>query len=215
MMEGVVRGEAAPGARWIDVKVREARFRVRPGSLVPRAVRPDIPVTMTDPARAFIDRSRHLLMDEYRPKIRRCLERLSPDDLWWRPNEASNSVGNLVLHLCGNVRQWVVHGLAGREDVRTRDAEFAAEGGLDAGELARRLDEVLAEVDGALAELDPDVLDQARTIQGLEVTGLHALYHAVEHFSMHTGQILYVTKLRTGRDLGFYRVEDGTVETRW
>lgn len=168
-----------------------------------------------DIARRFIDRSRYLLLGEYRPKIQRCLEVLPSHDLWWRPNPESNSVGNLVLHLCGNVRQWVVHGLAGEEDSRSRNAEFAAEGGMGGEALARRLEKTLEEVDGALASLDPDELDRERTIQGLEVTGLHALYHAVEHFSMHAGQIIYVTKLRTGTDLGFYRVEDGEVETRW
>lgn len=171
---------------------------------------------MADAAQAFIDRSRYFLTREYLPKIRRCLDVLDDEDLWWRPNPASNSVGNLVLHLCGNARQWVVHGLAGAADVRKRDAEFAADGPMGRKEVVRRLEETLEEVDGALADLDPGVLDRGLTLQGLEVTGLHALYHVVEHFSMHTGQIIYVTKLRTGEDLAFYRAsDDGSVETRW
>lgn len=171
---------------------------------------------MSDAARLFVDRSRRLLTGEYLPKIRRCLELLDEADLWWRPNDRSNSVGNLVLHLCGNVRQWVVHGVGAAEDVRTREAEFSARGGVGRDELLHRLEETLEEVDAVLADLAPETLLEERTIQGLETTGLGAVYHAVEHFSMHTGQILYVTKLRTGKDLGFYRVsDDGTVETRW
>ena len=164
----------------------------------------------------FIRRSRAYLSGQYLPKIRASLDRLPEEDLWWRPNAASNSVGNLVLHLAGNVRQWVVAGVAGREDVRDRAAEFAAEGGKDRAAVLAHLEETLAEVDGVLAGLDPALLDEPRTIQGMETTGFGALYHAVEHFSMHTGQILWITKMRTGEDLGFYIVsDDGSVQTTW
>lgn len=164
----------------------------------------------------LVRRSRTYLSGEFLPKIRESLDRLPEEDLWWRPNPASNSVGNLVLHLAGNARQWVVAGIARREDVRDRSAEFAAEGGLDRAAVLARLEEALAEVDEVLAALDPAVLEEERTIQGMETTGLGALYHVVEHFAMHTGQILWITKMRTGKDLGFYSVdEDGSVTTHW
>lgn len=164
----------------------------------------------------FIRRSRDYLSGQYLPKIRESLRRLPAEDLWWRPNEASNSVGNLVLHLAGNVRQWIVAGIAGRPDVRDRAAEFAAREGGDAEAVLARLEEALAEVDRTLADLDPGLLDEPRTIQGLETTGFGALYHAVEHFAMHTGQILWITKMRTGADLGFYSVDDdGSIRTHW
>jgi uncharacterized damage-inducible protein DinB len=163
-----------------------------------------------------IRRARECFSESYLPKIRAALDRLPAEDLWWRPNAASNSVGNLLLHLAGNVRQWVVAGLAGREDVRHRAAEFAADGGMEAGEVLERLERALAEVDEALAGLDPAALSEARTVQGVETTGLGALLHAVEHFSGHTGQILWITKLRTGADLGFYTEgDDGTITTHW
>lgn len=143
---------------------------------------------------------------------------LTPEQLWWRPNEASNSAGNLVLHLAGNARQWVVHGLGGRPDVRDRPGEFAA--GPSHGtvtDVLGRMDDALGEVSAVLARIDPVTLPEPRTIQGVGTTGLRALYHVVEHFSMHTGQILYIAKLQTGRDLGFYELDDGgaVVGTHW
>jgi len=164
--------------------------------------------------RAFVRASREYLSGEYVPKIRRCLDRLDRTDVWWRPNDACNSVGNLLLHLAGNTRQWIVSGVGGAKDVRRRSREFDRDEG-DPEELFRRLRETVSEACGVLEELDPADLGESRTIQGQEVTVRDAVYHVVEHFSMHTGQIVYVTKLRTGRDLGFYRVEAGIAEENW
>lgn len=163
---------------------------------------------------ALLGVAREYLRGEYVPKIRRCLERLDRDDVWWRPNEACNSVGNLLLHLAGNTRQWIVAGIGGARDVRRRSREFDRDEG-DPEELFAHLRGTVDEACGVLEELDPDDLGDARTIQGQDVTVLEAVCHVVEHFSMHTGQIVYVTKQRTGRDLEFYRVEDGIAEENW
>jgi uncharacterized damage-inducible protein DinB len=165
--------------------------------------------------RVFIDESRRYLLHEYLPKIRRSLEGLSQEDVWWRANEASNSIGNLLLHLSGNARQWVVAGIGGVPDTRRRQEEFDRDGDMTASELLRHLEDTLHEVDAVLAALPEGRLAEPRNIQGLSVTVLKALYHVVEHFSMHTGQIIYLSKLRSGRDLAFYRASDGHVETRW
>lgn len=170
---------------------------------------------MATTGRAFIDHSRAYLAEEYVPKIRRCVEALGDEDLWWRPNAASNSVGNLVLHLAGNIRQWVVSGIGGEPDIRERQKEFDAADGLDRHEVMALLQATLRDVDRVLAELSPDELAERRVIQGKEVTVLGALYHAVEHFGMHTGQIIYITKLRTGGDLGFYRIEGDVARPGW
>ncbi len=170
---------------------------------------------MSDLRRAFLDRSRAYLRDGYLPRIRLAVARLSPEDLWWRPNEASNSVGNLLLHLAGNLRQWIVAGVGGAPDVRVRNEEFAAAGGPGAAELLDRLGAAVMEADATLARLDPGALDRALEIQGHRVTAFEAVYHAVEHFAMHTGQITYVAKLRAGTDLGFYRVEGGVARAAW
>ena len=166
-------------------------------------------------AMPFIHRSRAYLVGEYLPKIRRAVAELSPEDLWWRPNPASNSIGNLLMHLAGNARQWVVSGLGGQEDHRQRQEEFDRDGGMTAEDLLGHLESALAEVDEVLNRLTADDLGRELTIQGLPVTGLDALYHVVEHFSMHTGQIIYISKLRSASDLGFYRVTSGEVETTW
>lgn len=139
------------------------------------------------------------------------------EDLWWRPNPASNAAGNLVLHLAGNVRQWIVHGLGGRPDTRERAAEFEADGGADRDEVLAALEGAVRDADAVLEALDPEALLDAHDIQGLRVTGLQAVYHVVEHFSMHTGQILYLVKLRTGGGLDLYDIDEaGRVRgTRW
>lgn len=165
--------------------------------------------------RAFIERSRSYLGAEYLPKIRRCVDAIAEEDLWWRPNPESNSIGNLLLHLAGNVRQWVICGVGGEPDRRERQAEFDAGSGLGRGDLVELLEGTLGEADRVLASVGPEVLPERRRIQGREVTVFDAIYHAVEHFGMHTGQIIYITKLRTGRNLGFYEVDGGSVRTTW
>lgn len=172
---------------------------------------------MVHPLDPFVAESRRLLADEYPRKIAVALGELDQESLWWRPNPASNSVGNLVVHLAGNVRQWIVHGLGGEADERARSAEFALRGGPGAEELFGTLMASVKAADRVLADLPAAALAEPRTIQGIRTTGLRALYHVVEHFSMHTGQILYVAKLRGGRDLGLYEVDDqGRVtDTRW
>ena len=170
---------------------------------------------MYEVARAFIEEARSQLSAEYLPKIERCLERLGDEQVWWRPNEQSNSIGNLLLHLEGNARQWVVCGVGGAPDRRARDAEFAARERIPRADLLARLRATLSEVDGVLARLDPATLLERRRIQGLDVTGLRAVFHVVEHFSMHTGQIIQLTKLLTGGDLAFYDFPAGVPRANW
>lgn len=159
---------------------------------------------MTDIAPAFIAESRRLLTADYLPKIERSIADLGDEDIWWRPNDASNSIGNLVLHLCGNVHQWIVGGVGKRPAERDRQREFDQRAPIARGELLARLRRVLAEADEVLAGVTVAALGERRTIQEYDVTVMGAIYHVVEHFSMHTGQIIYVSKLRGGRDLGLW-----------
>ncbi len=156
---------------------------------------------MSDLSRAFLDKSRRLLVDDSLPKIERCLDRLSLDDIWWRPNEASNSIGNLVLHLCGNLSMWIVGGVGRRPFERNRQQEFDERGPVAASDLRRRLQEVVAQADAVMKELSDSELLARRQIQGYDVTVLEAIYHVVEHFGMHTGQIILLTKARLSEDL--------------
>jgi uncharacterized damage-inducible protein DinB len=178
---------------------------------------------MSETGRAFIEEARRLLREDYLPKIERCLEQLDDAQLWWRPNEQSNSVANLLLHLAGNARQWIVCGVGGGVDDRARDAEFAAgkggqggEGRPGGAELIERLRATLREADEVLARLDPSVLLETRSIQGLAgVPLLRAVFHVVEHFATHTGQIVLLTKLLAARDLAFYDFSGGAPRANW
>jgi uncharacterized damage-inducible protein DinB len=152
----------------------------------------------------FIARSRYHLSEDFLPKIERCLERLTDEQIWWRANSQSNSVGNLLLHLSGNARQWIVGGLGGAPDARDRDAEFAQRETIPRAELLALLKQTLGEVDSTLTQLDANKLLETRTIQGFEVSVLEAILHVVEHFSMHTGQIILLTKQLTAQNLLFY-----------
>jgi uncharacterized damage-inducible protein DinB len=162
------------------------------------------PAPAEEISRAFIQSARHFLGNDYLPKIERCLDRLTDEQVWWRPNEESNSIGNLLLHLSGNVRQWIVSGLGRELDQRQRDQEFAQREEISRAELLERLRETLSEVDRVLSQLDLSQMLERRKIQGMEVTTLEAIFHVTEHFSMHTGQIILITKLLTATDLHFY-----------
>jgi len=154
----------------------------------------------------FLAEARFHLMQQYLPWLRACLEKLSEEEVWWRPNAQSNSAGNLILHLCGNIRQWIIHGVGGALDERQRAAEFAERGPIPKAELLAQLEATLAEVEQVLQRVTAEELAQPRQIQGLDQTVLSAIFHVVEHFSYHTGQIIYLTKMRTGEDLKFWNV---------
>ena len=150
---------------------------------------------------AFLDKSRNLLTSDYVPKIERCLDLLTDADIWWRPNEASNSIGNLVLHLCGNVTMWIIGGVGNLPFERDRQAEFDARTPVPAAELRARLRDVVGRADEVLRTLAPEELVARRRIQDYDVNVLEAIYHVVEHFGMHTGQIILISKARLGADL--------------
>jgi len=161
-------------------------------------------------ATAFLEFSRSKLLGQYWPRLRTCVESLTDEQVWWRPNEASNSVGNLLLHLNGNVRQWIVASFDRLEDTRDRPAEFAAREGAPAAALLTELGDTLDRASRILSRLTEAELLATYHIQGYTVTGLHAVYQVVEHFGLHYGQIVYITKLVRARDLGFYRPLDKT-----
>lgn len=153
----------------------------------------------------FTEAARVFLRDDFLPRLMHCLEQIPESDLWWRPNDVSNSIGNLVLHLSGNIRQWIVAAVGGEDFRRDRDAEFAARGPMPRSELAAILRSSLADVDRVLSGLSAESLLKQHHIQKYDVTGLQAVFHVVEHFSYHLGQILYIYKMRTGTDPGFFR----------
>jgi len=161
-------------------------------------------------ANAFTEKSIALLTDDYLPKIAAATLALGDEGLWWRANENSNSAGNLLLHLRGNVTQWIIGGVGGREYARQRDQEFAARSGAAAHDLLDGLTTTVSTACEIIAEQTETSLLERRQIQGYEVSVLDAIYHVVEHFSMHTGQVILLAKARTGIDLRLWTPQAAT-----
>jgi hypothetical protein len=157
------------------------------------------------PANLFLRFSRDKLVNQYWPRLLKCVEPLTDEQIWWRPNAASNSIGNLMLHLNGNMRQWLVDSFNQAEDKRDRPAEFAASGSVAGSALLEKLGGTIAEGAMVLDRLTEAELTAPYEIQGYNVHGLDAVYQVVEHFGLHYGQIAYITKMITDKDLGFYR----------
>ncbi len=152
----------------------------------------------------YIAYCRRRFLQEYFPRIEACLKELSEEDIWWRPNEESNSIGNLMLHLCGNVRRWIVCGFGDIEDTRNRPLEFSERGSLSKDQLLKKMEECLQEADSILGKFDSSRLLQKKFIQHYKITYLDALSHVVEHFAQHTAQIVYITKLRKSGAVDFF-----------
>jgi uncharacterized damage-inducible protein DinB len=175
------------------------------------------PATLSDRkvSAAFISQARYLLREDYLPKIERCLEQLSDEQVWWRANINSNSIGNLILHISGNARQWIVSGLGGEPDNRKRDAEFAERRVVPRDELLAHLKKAVSDFDQTLESFDSArLLDQFR-IQGTMTTALAAILHVTEHFSMHTGQIILLAKMLADIDFVFYDFSSGKPAHTW
>ena len=145
-------------------------------------------------------------LEKYTPRIVQCLQLLSEEEIWWRPNDASNAAGNIVLHLCGNIRQWIIAGLGEVPDVRQRDKEFNERGPIPREALIHKLQKTVQEACEIIDQAGPDTLLREYSIQGYKVSGLKAISQVYAHFSHHTGQIIYLTKWKRGKDLQFTRL---------
>lgn len=150
---------------------------------------------MESSERQFLSLSAQTLRDNYLPKIKEAVNLLSEDEIWVRESQAANSVGNLLMHLSGNVRQHIISGVGGRPDERNRPEEFAARGGASSAALLNELEKTVLEAYHTIATLDPQLLSEERVIQGEKVSLLKDIYHVVEHFAYHAGQIIYIVKV--------------------
>src|SRR3954465_3816420 len=122
-----------------------------------------------------------------------CVDQLSDDQLNWRPFEAQNSIANVILHLCGNVTQWIINGVEAKPDTRRRAAEFSDRNRYTSADLKARLDETLRQADQTLARITPELITQSRVIQTFEVSVMHAILKCITHFVGHTHEIVYIT----------------------
>jgi uncharacterized damage-inducible protein DinB len=166
-------------------------------------------------AEIFVSRSRYWLTKEYPIKLRHCVKALPPAALWARPNDGSNSIGNLLAHLTGNVTEWIVGGVGGKTIARHRSFEFTQRKGADAVTLMKNLEGVLQQADSILAALGAQDLERSITVQARETTVLGAVYHVVEHFAMHTGQIVLLTKMYAPGKIHFYEDSGGLARPIW
>jgi len=143
-------------------------------------------------------------LHEKRDHIQKCFSLLSAEDIWWRPNAASNSVGNIILHLCGNIGQYIISSLGEQPDIRERDLEFATQAGYTKAELLSKITAVINQAAEVVAAASTEELSRERLVQGFQFSGLGVVLHAVEHLSYHVGQIAYIVKLREDRQVGLY-----------
>jgi uncharacterized damage-inducible protein DinB len=144
-------------------------------------------------------------LTQFADRIEVCLGKLNEDQVWARGRDSENAIGNLALHLAGNVRQWILSSIGNHPDHRDRDGEFAARGGLTAAELSANLRNTVEQATQIISGLTTAQLTRMYEIQKYSVSGVEAVYHVVEHFAQHTGQIIFATKMLTAEDLGFYR----------
>lgn len=158
---------------------------------------------MTPLDRLFLDSSVRRLKQSTQ-RIEKCVTRLTEDQIWLRGHDSENAVGNLLLHLTGNVRQWIISGVGGTPDTRDRDSEFNAREGPSKSDLLAGLWNTVEEASGTIDSVTAERLATLVHVQKYDVSVLEAIYHVVEHFAQHTGQIIFATKLLTGEELGFY-----------
>jgi uncharacterized damage-inducible protein DinB len=160
----------------------------------------------------FLRHARFRLLEDYFAKIASAIEALGDEQVWRRPNESSNSIGNLLLHMSGNVRQWIISGVGGAEDIRDRANEFSTRGSAPKGELVELVRSTLDEADAILANIEAECgatnsdapLRRICRPQAYEVTAFDAIFHVVEHFSYHTGQIVFAAKWLAEGQVSFY-----------
>jgi uncharacterized damage-inducible protein DinB len=152
-------------------------------------------------------------LKQFCDRIEVCVGKLSDEQIWARGGQNENAVGNLVLHLTGNIRQWIVTSLGDNPGQRDRDAEFNARGGVGAGQMISALRDVVESATQIISSLDTDRLTREYEIQNYRVSGVEVVYHVVEHFAEHTGQIIFATKMLTGSDMEFYRHLRSTGQT--
>jgi uncharacterized damage-inducible protein DinB len=151
----------------------------------------------------FISQSIHRL-ELNTPRIAKCLAELNEDEVWQRPNESSNSIGNLILHLCGNITQYIISSIGGEADNRVRDEEFVATSGYTKAELLNKLETTVSKAVAVIKNCDNESLLKVRSVQGFTYSGIGNIIHVTEHYSYHTGQIALLTKIMKNKDLGFY-----------
>lgn len=152
----------------------------------------------------LIEQFRVRVFEESYSRIYKCLSLITDEQLWFSPNLNVPPIGNQILHLCGNARQWIVSGIGGRDDVRQRDSEFENQAGIRKSELVFVLENLKQNINETFEEMLTEDFYKRHQIQGFDNSTTGVLVHVIEHFSYHTGQISMLTKILVNKPLGFY-----------
>jgi len=155
--------------------------------------------------RELVNEFKRRVFEESYARIFKCLDTVDEKQIWYSPNKNVPSIGNLILHLCGNMRQWVLSGLGGKPDNRDRESEFVPHQNIRKSELVFLMENLRVNIREVLLELPDGYSKKAVCVQGFNETGLSVLTHVMEHFSYHTGQITTLAKIQQDMDLGYYR----------
>ena len=166
---------------------------------------------MTKVIKEFIEQSIYRI-EENMHRIIKCLGEIEEKEIWKSPNDNSNSIGNLILHLCGNMRQYAISALNEIKDTREREREFSTKKGYTGSELLNELANTISEAVGTIKNMDENRLTKIYSVQGFNLSGIGIIIHVTEHFSYHTGQIAFWTKQIRNKDLGFYANVDLNVK---
>ena len=142
-------------------------------------------------------------LQECLEKIEHCFSQLEDHDIWWRPYQEHNAIGNIILHLCGNLGQWIIHGVPQISDTRDRPAEFTHRGIIPKQQLLDWIRQTIAKADAVIAEQTEDTLLEPRRIQSFDVCVQSAIHHSVTHLIGHTQEIIWITRLRIGPEYKF------------
>ncbi len=153
-------------------------------------------------------------MDESTRMVKKGLTHISEKELWSRPNESSNSIANLILHLCGNITQYAISSLGSKEDIRDRDTEFSIHSNLTKAELLKKLTDTVEKAKSMIRDVSTNDWLRKRDVQGYTFSGIGIVIHVIEHYSYHTGQIAFCAKQLKNKDLGFYNGVDLTVKNK-
>lgn len=162
----------------------------------------------TQIGKALLDEAKRRLFQESLPRIHKCLSYLTDEEIWYRPNPEVVSIGNLILHLQGNITQWIISGLGGAVDHRARGLEFSETMPIAKAKLLADLDQTMSRVHDTLHMIDPATLLEQRQVQGFRETGVSIIVHVVEHFSYHVGQITFAVKSRKAVNVNYYEGVD-------
>ena len=151
----------------------------------------------------FVEQSIYRITENTQ-RITKCLQEIDEIEIWKSANVNSNSIGNIILHLCGNIRQYAISALGETKDIRERDKEFSTKAGYTKTELLNKLANTIAEASGIIKNIDEKILMKIYAVQGFNLSGLGIIIHVTEHYSYHTGQIAFWIKQLKNKDLEFY-----------